>query len=148
MTAVDLIITVASWEPRFILGMERTLERYSSPRLLVYFVSEYEQRTQEARTRLSGLADQRKIRLKEQDISFRYPERTWCRLEKHLGPNSDPGRRILMDLTTMPREVIWSALFWLQASSAEVRYVYNHPLAYGTSWLTRNPDEPIDTRRI
>ena len=142
MVAVDLIITVASWEPRFILGMERTLKQYSSSRLLVYFVSEYEERTQEARTRLSGLADQRQIRLEEQDISFRYPERTWRRLEEHLGPNSDAGRRILMDLTTMPREVIWSALFWLEASSAEVRYVYNQPVAYGTSWLTKNPDNP------
>ena len=142
MEAIDSIITVASWEPRFILGMERTLKQYSSPRLLVYFVSEYEKRTQEARTRLSRFAGQRQIQLEEQEISFRYPEKTCCLLEKQLGPSSGAGRRILMDLTTMPREVIWSALFWLEASSAEVRYVYNHPLAYGTSWLTRNPDDP------
>ena len=143
MTAVDLIVTVASWEPRFILGMERTLEQYSSTRILVYFVSEYEQRTQEARARLSGLADQRQIPLEAENISFLYPERAWRLLEKHLGPNSDARhRRVLMDLTTMPRDVIWSALFWLEASSATVHYVYNCPLAYGTSWLTRNPDDP------
>ena len=143
MVDVDLIVTVASWEPRFILGMERTLEQCSSPRLLAYFVSEYKQRTQEARTRLRILANQRQIRLEEQEMSFRSPKSTWCLLEGHLGPNSDAGhRRVLMDLTTMPREVIWGALFWLEASSAKVRYVYNHPLAYGTSWLTRNPDDP------
>ena len=142
MTAVDLIVTVASWEPRFILGMERTLKQYSSPQLLVYFVSEYKKRTEEARIRLGGLADQRQIQLIEQEISFRYSDITWCLLEKHLGPNSNAGRRILMDLTTMPREVIWSALFWLEASSTEVWYVYNHPLAYGKSWLARNPDDP------
>ena len=142
MISVNLIITVASWEPRFILGMERTLERYSSPRLLVYFFSEYEKRTQEVRTRLRDLADQRQIQLEEKDISFCSPEKTWCLLEERLGPNSDASRRVLVDLTTMPREVIWSVLFWLEASSVEVRYIYNHPLAYGTDWLTRNPDDP------
>ena len=142
MTAVDLIVTVASWEPRFILGMERTLKKYSSRRLLVYFVSEYETRTREARTRLKVIANQRRIELTEKNISFRSPGKTWRLLGGDLGPTSDGGRDVLLDLTTMPREVIWSALFWLEASLATVYYVYNQPLDYGGGWLARDPDDP------
>ena len=142
MTAVDLIVTMASWEPRFILGMERTLEQYSSRRLLVYFVNEYEARTREARTRLKFIANQHRIELTEKNVSFRSPDKTWHLLGKDLGPSSNAGSRVLMDLTTMPREVIWSALFWLEASLATVCYVYNHPLDYGTGWLARDPNDP------
>ena len=142
MTTVDLIITVASWEPRFILGMERTLGSYSSPRLLVYFIREYEERTRDARIQLRSIADRQGIRFEEQEVSFCLPGSTWRVLEDHLGPKSDAGDRVLVDLTTMPREMIWSALFWLQASCADVHYVYNRPRSYGAGWLARDPEDP------
>ena len=47
-----------------------------------------------------------------------------------------------MDLTTMPREMIWSVLFWLEAASVEVDYVYYRPETYAEDWLARDPNSP------
>ena len=143
MTEVETMITVASWEPRFILGMERTLKQYSPSRLLVYFVHEYAERTIKARNLLKEVAMERQLLLQEHRISFETPDATWRIIEEHLGPSAalDKGS-VMVDLTTMPRDVIWSALFWLEASSADVSYIYNRPSSYGSGWLTRNPDDP------
>ena len=42
----------------------------------------------------------------------------------------------------MPREVIWAALFWLEAAGAAVQYVYNRPHTYAEDWLARDPENP------
>ncbi len=143
MTRTDLLVTVASWEPRFILGIERTLEQWLPSLVVVYYVQEYEEATGKARSRLRKLLEGRQIAFGEHPIGFGSPRVTWRLLERHLGPESESRQRhVLIDLTTMPREVIWSALFWLEAANAAVSYVYHLPETYGDSWLTRNPDEP------
>ena len=143
MKTTDLLITVASWEPRFILGIERTLEQWLPSHVVAYYLQEYEGSTEEARSRLRKLLRDRQVSFQEHTIEFGSPEHTWRLLEQHLGPKSEsPYRHVLIDLTTMPREVIWGALFWLEAADTGVSYVYNLPKSYGDDWLTRNPDEP------
>ncbi len=139
----DTIVTLASWEPRFVQGMKRILDKYRAPRLLVYFVGEYRSQTEENRERLKLLLDDHPgMKLEERELSFKSPEKTWRTLEDDLGPGSDVGRRVLVDVTTMPRDVIWGALFWLETSSVEMRYVYNRPERYTDAWLARNPNKP------
>ena len=141
--AVDTIVGVASWEPRFALGMERLLERWSTKRVLMYFMGEYQSRTADARRRIKHLvAGRREVAFEEHQIRFGRPEETWRTLERHMGPRADVGEKVLVDLTTMPRDVIWSSLFWLEAASVEVHYVYNLPEAYAEDWLARDPNDP------
>ena len=140
---VDVIVGVASWEPRFELGMRRLLELYSTKRVLMYYMVEYRRRTEQSRDHVRQmLANRRNVALEEHEISFAAPGATWRSLERRLGPSANIGKRVLLDLTTMPREVIWSALFWLEASSVEVHYVYNRPSAYAADWLARDPNDP------
>lgn len=143
MDGLDTIATFASWEPRFVQGMKRILDKYRAPRLLVYFVEEYRSQTENNRERLGLLLDDHPgMKIEERKLSFESPEKTWRVLEDDLGPGSDVGRRVLVDVTTMPRDVIWGALFWLETSSAEMRYVYNRPKEYTDDWLARNPYRP------
>ena len=140
---VELIVAVASWEPRFLLGMTRILERYSTKRLLMYFMREYHTRTANARAEVrSILAGYPAISLEEREISFEEPENTWRRLEESVGPGANVEGGVLVDLTTMPREVIWGTLFWLEAASTQVEYIYNRPAAYADDWLARDPNDP------
>ena len=140
---VDVVVTVASWEPRFIRGIERTLTALPFRRLLAYFIGEYGDRTEEARRVLRRMAKERPgVTFEEEEMSFGAPGAAWRMLERDLGPGAGNGGRVLVDLTTMPREVIWSALFWLEAASADVQYVYNRPAAYAEDWLARDPNEP------
>ena len=141
--AFDVVVTVASWEPRFVLGIKRTLRECSAGRILAYFLGEYGNRTEEARHALRKLVkDNPGMSLQEQEIAFGAPGIAWRMLEKDLGPSAGIGGAVLVDLTTMPREIIWSALFWLEAGRANVHYVYNRPKMYAADWLARDPNDP------
>ena len=141
--AYDVLVTVASWEPRFVQGIKRTLRECSAGRILAYFMGEYGNRTEEARHALRELVkDNPGMSLQEQEIAFGAPGIAWRMLERDLGPRSGIGEAVLVDLTTMPREIIWGALFWLQAGAADVHYVYNRPEMYATDWLARDPNDP------
>ena len=143
ISTVDAIITVASWEPRFLLGIRRTLEKFTTRRVVAYFFAEYSDRTEEARKILGDFVkDQLGLVFEEIQLDFREPRITWRRLERDLGPDARVGKRLLLDITTMPRELIWSALFWLEASATEVQYVYNRPKKYAKNWLARDPAYP------
>ncbi|MDE2822243.1 MAG: hypothetical protein OXK79_01905 [Chloroflexota bacterium] len=142
MPTVDLIIAVASWEPRFLMGMRSILERYRTQRMLVYFLNEYRNVTSEPRRELNHLAEAQRIDIETREIQFSSPSSTWRALEADLASNRRPAERVLLDLTTMPREVIWSTLFWLESRNDQVRYVYHRPLEYGSDWLARDPSEP------
>lgn len=140
---VDAIITVASWEPRFLLGIRRALKEYTTRRVVAYFFVEYSDRTEEARKSLGTFVkDHLGLTLEEIPLDFRAPRIAWRRLEKDLGPDAGVGKRLLLDITTMPRELIWSALFWLEAAATEVQYIYNRPRTYAADWLARDPDDP------
>ena len=142
--AFDVLVTVASWEPRFVLGIERTLQERSARRIiLAYFVGEYGDRTEEARHALRKISKEHPgIDLREQEMTFGAPDVAWRLLEKDLGPTAGIGDAVLVDLTTMPREIIWSALFWLEAGAAKVDYVYHRPKTYASDWLSRDPNDP------
>ena len=137
------LVTVASWEPRFLLGLKQTLQRCSVGLILAYFIGEYGDRTEEARRALRQLvAESPEVRLEEREIRFSAPDDAWRLLEKELGPSAGIEDAVLVDLTTMPREIIWSALFWLEASAANVHYVYHQPEEYAPGWLARDPNDP------
>ena len=139
----DLVVTVASWEPRFVRGVERTLQERSAERVLVYFIKEYGERTAEARQVLRKISKEHSgLELEEKGIAFGEPDSTWRLLEEDLGPSAGAGGVVLVDLTTMPREIIWSVLFWLEARAADAHYVYHRPGTYAKDWLARDPNDP------
>ena len=73
--AFDVLVTVASWEPRFVLGLKRTLQEYSARRILAYFIGEYGDRTEEARHALRKILKKHPgVALKEQEITFGTPQ--------------------------------------------------------------------------
>ncbi len=139
----DTIVTVCSWEPRFLLGMRRTLRECSAKTILAYFLGEYGDRTKEAREGLRELVREQRssLVLKEREMTFATPTAAWELLRRDVGPESAFGNA-LVDLTTMPREIIWSTLFWLGAAGAERHYVYNRPESYAKDWLARDPNDP------
>ena len=96
VSVVDTIVVVASWEPRFVLGIDRLLRRYPTNRVLIYFMSEYRDRTAPARDKVRRLlADRRNIRVEEHELHFGKPEVTWRTVERQLGPSSEIGGTVL-----------------------------------------------------
>ncbi len=52
------------------------------------------------------------------------------------------GKDVLLNISTMPREAIWTSLWMLESLSAKIKYVYFKPGAYNDKWLTRDPGTP------
>ena len=124
------------------LGLKRTLRECSARRILAYFIGEYGDRTEEAKHALRMmLKEHPEVALKEQTITFGAPGTAWRMLEKDLGPTAGIGEAVLVDLTTMPREIIWSALFWLEAGAVSVHYVYNRPKTVRHGLARQRPEQ-------
>jgi hypothetical protein len=52
------------------------------------------------------------------------------------------GRSTLVDITTMPRKVIYWAFSFLRSAAANIHYVYYRPAGYAPEWLSRDTDRP------
>ena len=138
----DAVVTVASWEPRFLAGLRRILAENSVSRICAYYLREYAARTSDARRELERVASEYgALKVEERELAFGEPAKTWNVLQQDFGRSGKAEGSVLVDLTTMPREIIWSALFWLEASGTDTHYVYNCPSGYGTGWLAKDPDE-------
>lgn len=139
MKAFDLLITVASWEERFRLGTERIQRSNTIPQLLMYYYEEYSERTYNNRMAMRSLGWSSSS---EHGLKFSHPKDAWKKLEEDIASLSASTRRVLLDISTMPREMIWYFLFLLERKGHTISYIYNKPARYNEGWLSRDPGRP------
>lgn len=139
----DTIITVASWEERFLKGMQRLIEDVKPSKIVMFHFAEYAEWSQSNRDSLSKLCTERKIALQENvsPLSFGSPKETWNELGKQIDACILPNALITLDISTMPRVTIWSICHVLEKKMAAIQYAYNKPGEYG-DWLSRDPGRP------
>lgn len=136
------VVTVASWEPRFWLGLQSILTDKGIAAITLYYMKEYADRTKQVREMAKGLAEQKNLAVSEIQLSFQCPQATWSAIGSYVSNKLDSNDSIMLDITTMPREVTWCNLFWLEQSHAFVEFIYHQPESYGADWLARDPEEP------
>lgn len=142
MSILDAIITFASWEDRFYLGFEKNLQSNSTANVYMYYYKEYAKRTADNRIKVTQLCKKNKINLKFTEIVTKSPADTWRIYENELsGPNLT-SRNVLVDISTMPRESIWSIFYFLEKAEANIHYIYYRPEQYNGEWLSRDPENP------
>ena len=139
-----LLITVASWEPRFLKGIERVLKNESVDKILMFYFDEYTEWSSENITKLEKLARHKSIEIVSKELSFETPAKNWSSLFIEINENIITGNNneVLVDFTTMPRSIIWYVLFFLYHSKSKIKYVYHKAGDYNKEWLSRNPDKP------
>ena len=142
MRKIDGIVTVASWEPRFVKGLTRLLDRTHAETVVTFFYREFSDWTSGSRRAIRRLAKARQCRLQEIEITFEDPAMTWRTLNVGLTALCNTTKNVLVDITTMPRETIWGTFFWLGEQDVEIHYAYHHPASYAQTWLARDPSEP------
>ncbi len=142
MKRVDKLIAVASWEPRFYLGLKRLTQQVKIKRFEIFYFREYAERTDSVRKEAALLARNHDISCSMHELCFEDPAASWREISSTVRTDISSNSNVLVDITTMPRETIWSVLFWLEVSRANVSYVYHRPESYSQSWLARDPDPP------
>jgi len=138
----DIAITVASWEERFRKGMERLIEAIKPSKVLMFHFKEYAEWSNDNRKYISDLCREKSVQI-EGDIplSFDSPLYSWKNLLKHIEMAIVSGELITLDISTMPREAIWSIFHVLTQRQASIQYIYNKPEKYA-DWLSRDPGRP------
>jgi hypothetical protein len=138
----DVLVTLASWEPRFRDGTDRLIAGAKPDRVIMYYYEEYSARTEGTRVHVASLCAQEGVELKAHRLSFAEPLDSWRILDTTLEPSLLHRKLALVDITTMPRETIWAVLWLLDEGRAESRCVYHQPGEYCEEWLTRDPRRP------
>lgn len=52
------------------------------------------------------------------------------------------GDKVIMDVTTMSRNIIWTLLFFLKQKLSKISIVYHQPEKYDDTWISREPESP------
>jgi hypothetical protein len=138
----DVLIAASSWEPRFVLGFERSIQEQKPRLVLLYVYSELQVISEPSRNKVRTLCRDLSIELQEVDLSYQDPGQTWINIYRSVTARDFSRDRVRLDITTMPRETIWTILSLVQGRSRELHWVYHKPAGYNQDWLTRDPGKP------
>ena len=136
------LITVLGWEDRFIKGIEIVFKEYNIKNIILILFEDYRtmDNINDNLIMLKSLAKSNKIQLNEIVLEYNDSINNWKILDKFFKENVI--QNALLNLTTIPRETIWTLLFYLRNNSTLVDYVYFKPKTYSKGWLTKNHKEP------
>jgi hypothetical protein len=144
MSENSLLFTCASWEDRFRIGIERDLRAVAPRKVVVFYYDLFAPWSADNRALAVKSCSDRGIAVEEVELKVDSPPENWAGLQRVLAANIGSGGNSIahVDISTMPRELIWS-LFWsLEAAGASVRYTYHRPEEYHPEWLSRDPGKP------
>lgn len=138
----DGIITVASWEERFLLGLAHLIRTIRPSWILMFHYEEYADWSNGNRQEIARICGQQGIELRNgRVLSFNSPVESWKTLVAEVGLAVVPRGAITLDISTMPRETIWSTCHVLASQGITIQYTYHRPGTYG-DWLSRDPGKP------
>ena len=142
MKKSDLFITFASWEDRFSIGFERNLEKVGVRKALVFYFGSFADRTRANRQVVDEVCKEKSIEYIPVRLDIDKPTNNWRTVLKFIESSIVGCQGILIDISTMPREIIWYVLWMVEQHSIVARYVYHSPEEYGGDWLSRDPQAP------
>jgi hypothetical protein len=142
MTEGTVLVSMASWEERFILGSRRLFEQGRPSRAILYFAEEYDDRSSNNRSRFKELCEQNHVRSCEHRVFLKSPAKTWDVLRLELASQTIASRELTIDITTMPRDIIWQVFAFADHMKCSLKYVYHRPGDYNKEWLSRDPERP------
>lgn len=138
----DLLITFASWEDRFRIGFKRNLKKAGFRKTLVFYFDSYADRTQVNRQKVAKVCEAERIEYIEEKLDIDKPADNWRIVLDSIEDFIAGCQSILIDISTMPREIIWYILWLVGQSPIAARYVYHSPEDYTSDWLSQDPRAP------
>ena len=138
----NVIIICPSWEDRSFLGFKRDCEDIKANKVIAlrkeHPINESE---------ITDCIEKITSHCRQQAIA--YEDYIWKDnpIENGESLNScinqlEPNDIVHIDITTMPRDIIWTLLFYLNHRSNHVSIRYYQPEAYHNTWLSKEPYSP------
>lgn len=136
------LIAFGSWEERFPAGVDRDLCAHEYRSLVVFYYDSYASRTATVRQRVRGSCHARAVEYSEVELSADDVGSCWKDIFREIDLRVTLGDDVTVDLSTMPRDIIWSLFWMLERKGVVAKYVYHSPAEYGSDWLSRDPRPP------
>lgn len=134
------LITFAGWEDRFILGARQIFSEKHISSVTLFYSKEFSHATAKNRTLFRRECQKKSTPLLDVEINFSSQKDTWATIWEQI-QTIDSSNAVLVDISTMPREIIWYTLLALRELSITTDYVYHKPQEYG-EWQTEDTDTP------
>lgn len=140
---IDTLITVLGWEDRFNLGIDIILEKHEIKHLILISFADYDSMTgmKDSKAYIHKLATENNIEIQEVELKYSDSIQNWRLLNTHFENKKFDGE-VLINITTFPRETIWTLLFFLKNKLNHINYIYFKPNKYDKTWLTKNHKTP------
>jgi hypothetical protein len=122
--------------------MERNLAWYGPSRVIMYHLDGYNEWTAESRGRVATLCENAGATCGAHELSVDDPAANWDTIARTTAAVGAAGGEVVIDLTTMPREIIWTVLWFCQYNGGKIAYVYHRPDHYSREWLSKDPQKP------
>lgn len=136
-----VLLTAVSWEDRFIGGLERLLSREILDSVILLDYRRESERTVEHRCHAVKICEAEGCQVKLVSVAYSKPVESWWAIHTAVEEIRSTSVEVLLDISTMPRELIWTAVFLLHGRGVRIRYAYHMPASYG-SWLSRDSGVP------
>jgi hypothetical protein len=138
---IDTLVAVLGWEDRFFEGIKRNIVDFKCKILYLIVFDEYMNLSSKNLPLVEKLCHDKKIKLEIFHLLYKDPIATWQRIGLLVNNNIESLQEVLVDISTMPRETVWTFFFFLRHRGANIRYIYYKPKTYG-DWLCKEPDKP------
>lgn len=138
------LFTVLGWEQRFLLGTKEILNTYEINHVYLICFKDYlgMKNMNENLLILKQILKDRKVKLDTIELEYENSVKNWHVLLGFF--DSIQLQKVILNITTFPREAIWTFLFFLKKKVNEVQYIYFKPESYDKSefGLTKNHKSP------
>ncbi len=135
------LITTCSWEERFFGSFSKAVEAYSPTDVILCC---YDTRHETNEQKVIDYCKEKGIGLSQPKPSYSDPKQTFMDVSKAV---EQIKGRVVLDITTTPRELIWMVLDQVQKKSMFIHILYTSPRNYA-KWLTKNPQKPRIVYRL
>jgi hypothetical protein len=139
----NILIIFPSWEERSILGFQRDIEQYQNLDKVFLFRFEnsaHPNETDKNIFEIKHTCSDKNIILDDVIIPNAEVEK-WRKLEEFT-KKTDSEDNVFIDITTMPRSIIWTLFFFFKQKHEQVTVIYYKPESYSNTWLSKDPDIP------
>ena len=138
------LFTVLGWEERFLLSLNHILDNYKIDKVyLICFIDYlFMEKMEESLETIKILLEKRNIQLCITELEYNDSISNWKKMDKFF--NALEIHKALINITTFPRETIWTFLFFLKTKVSSVTFIYYKPESYDNNegGLTKNHKTP------
>jgi len=141
MAKFNYLITCAGWEDRFLDGLKSNIKSHDFTKIIVLRVNEFTENTKANLSKLRELLSDDGFQ--EIEIFLLDDAKTWKILDALFSDLAISNKSLCIDITTMPRFLIWFVMHFSEYYKNNTAYVYFQPERYEKcEWLTSDTEEP------